>query len=276
MFNQMALVGKGIRIFSCIQMENHKVDMNENPRRVSVGNHILMDGYQIRLDIKNELAYLCCRKPSEYDLETLPHIIVNADVDWNPSICDKNIDDLETFNDANDDDIHHGNSEQNGENLYRTIDSQALMWAEFFDTVSFLDFDAMVDDLLDVTWKSFRYIWRKHGVIQDFNLHLSLKPLVTAQFASGGDSVTLKQHWRSRYQAYKVKRHNEPAATDTVFSDTPSVYSGYTAAPRFIGRHSLVADAYGLKTDKEFVNTLEDNIRERGAMDKLISNCAEA
>jgi hypothetical protein len=33
---------------------------------------------------------------------------------------------------------------------------------------------------------------------------------------------------------------------------------------------------YGVKTDKEFVNTLEDNIRERGAMDKLINDCARA
>jgi hypothetical protein len=38
----------------------------------------------------------------------------------------------------------------------------------------------------------------------------------------------------------------------------------------------LVADIYGLKTDKDFVNTLEDNIREQGAMDKLISDCAKA
>jgi hypothetical protein len=38
----------------------------------------------------------------------------------------------------------------------------------------------------------------------------------------------------------------------------------------------LVADVYGLKTDKAYVNTLEDNIRKRGAMDKLISDCAKA
>jgi hypothetical protein len=35
----------------------------------------------------------------------------------------------------------------------------------------------------------------------------------------------------------------------------------------------LVADVYGLKTDKEFVNTSEDKIQERGVMDKLISDC---
>jgi hypothetical protein len=31
-----------------------------------------------------------------------------------------------------------------------------------------------------------------------------------------------------------------------------------------------------LKIDKEFVNTLEDNICERGAVDRLISDCAKA
>jgi hypothetical protein len=56
----------------------------------------------------------------------------------------------------------------------------------------------------------------------------------------------------------------------------PAVDSGVKAAQLFIGRSSLVADVYGVKTYKEFVNTLEDNIREQGAMDKLISNCARA
>jgi septum formation inhibitor MinC len=61
-----------------------------------------------------------------------------------------------------------------------------------------------------------------------------------------------------------------------VFSDTPAVDSGVTAAQMFVGRESLVANVYGLKTDKAFVNILEDNIRERGAIDKLISDCAKA
>jgi hypothetical protein len=37
--------------------------------------------------------------------------------------------------------------------------------------------------------------------------------------------------------------------------------------PKFCWSKFLVADAYGLKTDKDFVNTFEDNIRKRGAMD---------
>jgi hypothetical protein len=73
-----------------------------------------------------------------------------------------------------------------------------------------------------------------------------------------------------------VNCRNEPVATDTVFSDTPAVDSGVTCAQLFVGCESLVADVYGLKTDKAFVNTLEDNIRERGSMDKLISDCAKS
>jgi uncharacterized protein (DUF58 family) len=59
---------------------------------------------------------------------------------------------------------------------------------------------------------------------------------VTTQFARGRVSDTLKQHWRSRFPACNVKRRNEPVATDTVFSDTPAVDSGVTAAQIFGGR----------------------------------------
>ena len=38
----------------------------------------------------------------------------------------------------------------------------------------------------------------------------------------------------------------------------------------------MVTDVYGMKTEKQFVNTLEDNIRERGAMSRLLSDHAQA
>jgi len=39
---------------------------------------------------------------------------------------------------------------------------------------------------------------------------------------------------------------------------------------------TLVTDAYGIKSDGEFVYTLEDNIRKRGAMSKLVSDRAQS
>ena len=42
----------------------------------------------------------------------------------------------------------------------------------------------------------------------------------------------------------------------------------------YIGHKSLVIDVYGMSTEKEFVNTLMDNIKQQGAMDKLILDSA--
>ena len=43
----------------------------------------------------------------------------------------------------------------------------------------------------------------------------------------------------------------------------------------FVGRDIFVADAYPMKSGKQFVNTLEDNLRRQGAMDKLLSDSAK-
>ena len=44
----------------------------------------------------------------------------------------------------------------------------------------------------------------------------------------------------------------------------------------FVGTKTLVADVYGMKTNKKFINALEENIRKRGAMEKLISDSAQS
>ena len=88
-------------------------------------------------------------------------------------------------------------------------------------------------------------------------------------------STLLKKHYKSPFPALNVHRRDEAVATDTVYSDTPAIDDGSTSAQFFCGMKSLVTDIYGMKTDKQFVNTLEDNICERGAMNKLISDRAQ-
>ena len=46
-------------------------------------------------------------------------------------------------------------------------------------------------------------------------------------------------------------------------------------AQSFAGKDSLVSDVYPMQSTKQFVNTLEDNIRLRGAISKLISDYAQ-
>ena len=90
-----------------------------------------------------------------------------------------------------------------------------------------------------------------------------------------GGGLQLKKTFKTPFAACNVHQRNEAVATDTIFADVPAIDNGSNAAQLFVGRESLVSDAYGIKTERQFVNTLEDNIRQRGAMDKLISDRAQ-
>ena len=72
----------------------------------------------------------------------------------------------------------------------------------------------------------------------------------------------MERHLKSRNPAVNVPRRHEPVATDTIFSDIPAVDSGVKQGQVFVGRDSLVADVYPMKSGKQFVNKLEDNIRK--------------
>ena len=92
---------------------------------------------------------------------------------------------------------------------------------------------------------------------------------------SSPNTFPIRKHLKSRNPALNIHRRHEPVATDTVFSDTPTVDSGVKQAQVFVGQDTLVSHAYPMKSGKQFVNTLEDNIRRRGAMDKLLSDSAK-
>ena len=66
------------------------------------------------------------------------------------------------------------------------------------------------------------------------------------------------KHWNP---ALNIPMRHESVATDTVFLDTPAVDSGVKQAQVFVGRDTQVADAYPMKSGKQFVNTLEDTTR---------------
>ena len=89
------------------------------------------------------------------------------------------------------------------------------------------------------------------------------------------NTFPMKKHLKSRNPALNIPGRHEAVATDTVFSDTPAVDSGVKQTQVFVGRDTLVADAYPMKSGKEFVNSLEDNIRRQGAMDKLLNDSAK-
>ena len=85
----------------------------------------------------------------------------------------------------------------------------------------------------------------------------------------------MRKHCKSRFPAFNIPCRNEAVAADTIFSDTPAIDSGVTMAQICVGKDSLVSDVYPMHFSKQFVNTLEENFKFRGAMIKLISDYAQ-
>ena len=110
------------------------------------------------------------------------------------------------------------------------------------------------------------FCWQSEQVIQN-----TYK--VTSRF---GGTVPqhdyLKKHFKPRDPVFNIPGRNEPVATDTVFSDTPTINDESTMAQLFLGKDTLVCDAYGIKSKKQFINTLYDNIKTRGAMDTIFTD----
>ncbi|CAJ1934830.1 unnamed protein product [Cylindrotheca closterium] len=78
------------------------------------------------------------------------------------------------------------------------------------------------------------------------------------------------------FDSLNVNRGSEGVATDTVYADTPNIEHDHVAAQFYVGISSLVSDVYGVNTDAQFLQTLQDNVQKRGAPNKLVSNRAQA
>jgi hypothetical protein len=97
----------------------------------------------------------------------------------------------------------------------------------------------------------------------------------TTQYARLPTGTTLRRAYRSPNPALNVVCRNEAVACVIVYSDVPAIYDGSTVAVIFVGTDTQVTDVNGIKTDKQFINTLEDNITNRGAPHKLLSNSTQ-
>ena len=87
-------------------------------------------------------------------------------------------------------------------------------------------------------------------------------------------STHLTRHFKSPFPTLNIKRRQKSVATDIIYAGVPAVDCEHTQVQFYCRVSSLICDAYGMKTDKQFVNTFEDIIGQRGAMDKLIRNNA--
>ena len=223
-------------------------------------------------------------KPTDEDLERYPAVHLTGPHEWDPSVLDfthpSGDGEPPWSNDPDERFAFDPNFDEFGDYAQRTI-----------QTLSILD-DSSLPLTPCSTMRANQHVIRsnQHAVNNDtpeyekfgpyfgwVNVDTFQKTMETS--TQWGNSIPntfpMKKHLKSRDPALDFPRRHEPVATDTVFSDTPAVGSGVKQAQMFVGRDTLVADAYPMKSGKKLVNTLEDNGRRRGAMDKLLSDSAK-
>jgi Reverse transcriptase (RNA-dependent DNA polymerase) len=278
--HQYAYHGKGKTIHSSIQIEHFGNEVNDKSIKVTGGKQriITLDGYAIPLNLRGGLAYLDMHPPDDLEYDTLPHVIITSDVDWEPSALDCELD-LDEFVDAHEDlpsPLDYGDNRFDHQGFYRLRQqAHSLAFFDAYDDFAHLHADThcLYQHVVRDVPPDFDALRPQFGWIPSDVIKRTFD--VTTRWARNVERLPFRKHFKSRFPALNVHRRREAVATDTVYSDTPAVDSGATSAQIFVGTESLVTDVYGMRTDKEFVNTLEDNIRKRGAMSQLVSDRAQ-
>ena len=284
--NEYACYGKGHTIHSSGQIEWFKNSVDD--RSVQVGGQqriCTTDGYAMPLTCRGGLMYLSLLgKPTDQDLERYPAVHLTGPHEWDPSVLDythpSGDGEPPWSNDPDERCAFDPNFDEFGDYTQRAIQTLSIL-----------------DDSSSTLTPCSTYIANQHDFrtyqcavkheapdFEKFRPYFGCVNVDTVQKTmeqstqwgvSLPNTFPMKRHLKSRNPALNVPRRHEAVATDTVFSDTPAVDSGVKQAQVFVGRDTLVADAYPMKSGKQFVNTLEDNIRRRGAMDKLLCDSAK-
>ena len=278
-FNEYAYLGKGSSIHSSGQLEWFKTNVDEKSVKVG-GTQLIttLDGYSVPLLIKDGLAYATSLgRPTDQDMDTYPHVFFTSPDEWDPSVLDHDPPHLDGLDPSQVPDQPFGDPmfDAYGDfneciiaNLNTLLDAPPGDCGSYTEISSVYTANLHQSSPQEPDWNALRpvFAWRSPSSIKDtFNV-------TTRHGTAPHTQDYIKKHFKSHNPVFNIPRCSEPVATDTIFSDTPAVDDGSTMAQFFCGHDTLVCDAYGIKSTKQFINTLSDNIRKRGAMDTLISD----
>ena len=263
-FNEYAYLWKGSSIHSSGQLEWLQTHVHETSVKVG-GTQLIntLDGYSVPLLIKDGLAYATpLGRLTNLDMDTYPHVFITSPDKWDHSQV---LDQL--FGDPMFD-THGGFNQPIIANLNNLLDAPPGDCESCTEISSVFTANLHQSSPQEPDWNTQcpSPAWTSPSSIKDtFNV-------TTRHGTAPNTQDYIKNHFKPRNPVSSIPRCSEDLATDTIFSDTPAVDDGSTMAQFFCGHDTLVCDAYGIKSTKQFINTLSDNIRKWGAMDTLISD----
>ena len=270
-FNEYAYLGKGSSIHSSGQLEWFKTLVDEKSIKVG-GTQLIttLDGYSIPLLIRDGLAYATSLgRPTDQDMDTYPHVFFTSPDEWDLSVLDHDPPHLDGLNPSQVSDQHFGDpmfdaygdfNERIIANLNILLDSPPRDCGSHTALSSVSTVNLHQSSPQEPDWDALRpfFAWTSPSSIKDtFNV-------TTRHGTAPHTQDYIKKHFKSRNPVFNIPRRSEAVATDTIFSDTPAVDDGSTMAQFFCGRDTLVCDAYGIKSTKQFINTLSLITSEKG------------
>ena len=225
-----------------------------------------LDGYSFPLKCTGGLMYLSIiGKPTDEELVKCPSVHLTSIHEWDPSVLD------------------YSHPEGDGEPLWAcdsqhidlidpNFDTHGFYTKRIINPLSSLD-DIQQNPPMALSSSKSTIQANKHDVKPEtpdydkyrpyfgwVNTHTIRNTFKNTQWEASTESYPMKRHLKSRNPALNVPRRHEVVAIDTVYSDTPAVESSVKQTQHFVGKESLVSDICPMRSGKQFVNTLEDNI----------------
>jgi hypothetical protein len=277
--HQYALQNKGYTIHSPCQFGWYKNGVNDKSIHVPGGLQCIqtLDGYIIPLSINDCLAPLAIWPCTDHEWDNLPHVILTSELEWDPSVLDHEYKEDEQWGDVPNintsfdevGDYRHRVivqhlayfQRQDGDHVDGAIDQCVFVCQTSQASEEPLYYDACETELdlpppgdpLPVSIPSTPKVLVKHDPNFDqprpFFGWLSTDIIKktfenTTQYARLPGGTLLKKSFKSPNPALNVYHRQEDVACDI--------------AVIFVGVTSQVSDVYGIKTDRQFVNMLED------------------
>ena len=247
--------GRGNTIHSPGQIEWFQNTCDDKSFHVG-GKQVItfLDGYATPLQCRTGLMYMnLLGKPTDADLNTLPHVLLTGPHEWDPAVLDYTHPTTAGDPTWAPDPSQHGTHDPRIDEfvnfkggVYHTIthspDISSIAQHKHAIKTQPIDFEKLRP--------YFGWV-NKHTIEKPFNK--------TTQWAVASTRYPMRKHFKSRFPVFNIPRRSEEVATDTIFSDTSAIDSCVTMAQIFLGKRTLVTDVYPLKSQKQFVNTLEQH-----------------
>jgi hypothetical protein len=281
--HQYAYTGKGGSIHSSGQLEWCGNDVNDRSIKIEGGRQRLTtpDGYVVPNNVRRDLPYIMMRPFTDEEFEELPHIVWMSEDTWDPTSLDSVISDDPNWCKAEPSPpLPNPMYDEYGEFRGRVLINQCKWQVHYFDALDtkpssdndkfhnaleqFVDDPDSVIDLVVYRANRAHYVCNHETVEATPKFVMTLEP----------DYGQLCPHlsWLSIDAIKKTFKHTTQL---THMHMTPAIDCGITSAQLFVGTKTHTADVYPIKSDKQFVNMLLDNITQRGAPTKLISDRAQ-